>query len=290
MLSILRWSSSLAPSRLPPPPSQLLSLRRRLAAGCLLWLALCAAQPAGAAHPDGVLPLRVIRFAAEDWPPFIGPDLPASGLSGALLQAVYGRLGIQLQIEYFPWKRTMEFGLHNPRYAGFLAVWRTPEREQLCHFSSSIGNTQTVLAFLKAAPVAAASLAGLNKVRIGTVAGYSNGEQFDAMRQRGELTVDEGVNDETNLRKLLKQRVGAIIVEKHVLQHLLASRRFSRAEAARIGSIDTLFKERSVHVCFKRDEQGLAQQKAFNEAAREFDLGKIERAYWKDNARRVMAP
>ena len=27
-----------------------------------------------------------------------------------------------------------------------------------------------------------------------------------------------------------------------------------------------------------------------DEAAREFDLGRIEKAYWKDNAKRVMAP
>ncbi|MBJ7309671.1 substrate-binding periplasmic protein [Rugamonas sp. CCM 8940] len=284
MLSITRWIPTVAPLRLP----------LRLAGGCLLGLglglALCAVQPVRAAHPDGVAPARLIRFAAEDWPPFIGPDLPAGGLSGALLQAVYERLGYQLQIEYFPWKRTMEFGLHNPRYAGFLAVWRTAEREQLCHFSSSIGSTQTVLAYAKSAPVAAAGLAGLKGVRIGTVAGYANGEQFDALRQRGELEVDEGVNDETNLRKLLKRRVGAIVIEKHVLQHLLASRRFSRSEAADIASIDSMFKERSVHICFKRNELGLAQQKAFNEAAREFDLGKIEKAYWKDNAKRVMAP
>ena len=222
-----------------------------------------------------------LRLAAEDWPPFVTASMPNNGLSGALVGAVFERIGYVVHIDYFPWKRTMELGLNSPRYAGFLAVWRTPEREKLCHFSHSIGSTQTVLAYLKEAPVQAAAVAGLRGLRVGTVAGYSNGEQFDAMAKAGELKAEEGVNDETNLRKLLIRRFPAIVIERRVLRHLLAGGHFSKAERERIGFSDKLFKERPVHLCFKRSVDGLKLQQAFNDAARDFDLLRIERDYWR---------
>lgn len=72
-----------------------------------------------------------------------------------------------------------------------------------------------------------------------------------------------------------------IVIERHVLQHLLMGPEFSKAERERIAFVDTVFKERPVHVCFKRDAGGALQQKRFNEAAREVDLARLERDYWK---------
>jgi polar amino acid transport system substrate-binding protein len=225
--------------------------------------------------------LPQVRFAANEWPPFVSATLPNNGLSGALVAAVFERIGYSARIDFYPWKRAMQVGLNQPHYAGLLAIWRTPEREKLCYFSSPIGSTLTVLAYLRAAPVRAATLAELQPLRIGTVAGYANGEQFDGMAASGALHVEEGVNDETNLRKLLIGRFPAIVIEKRVLRHLLASGRFSNAERERIIFSEQLFKARPVYTCFKRNAAGLKLQQAFNEAARDFDLGKIERDYWR---------
>jgi polar amino acid transport system substrate-binding protein len=199
-------------------------------------------------------------------------------MSGAYSSAVFTRIGSAVAIDYFPWKRTMEVGMNDARYAGLLAVWRTPQREALCHFSAPIGSTMNVLAYLKEAPVAASTLRDLREVRVGTVAGYSNGEEFDGLVRRGVLHVQEGVNDETNLRKLFSKRFDAMVIEKRVLRHLLTSH-FTRADRERIAFTDHLFHERTVHICFQRTPAGQAQQRAFNEAARDIDLTKFERDY-----------
>lgn len=247
---------------------------------CLLTACALACMH-GAVRAQQASTARVVRFAADDWPPFVCRKLPADGMSAAMVSAVFERIGYQVQYEYFPWKRTMQFGLSNPRYAGFMAVWRTSEREKLCHFSVPVGNTLTVLAYLKEEGAPGASLQDLGKLRIGTVAGYSNGEQFDAMAARGELKTEEGLNDATNLKKLLIGRYRVIVIERHVLQHLLMGPEFTKAERERIAFVDTAFRERPVHVCFKRDADGALQQKRFNEAAREVDLARLERDYWK---------
>jgi polar amino acid transport system substrate-binding protein len=237
-------------------------------------LLCCALHAADAQTP------RTIRFAAEEWPPFVTPTLPEDGMSGALMRATLDRLGYEARIDYFPWKRAMELGLHDSRYAGLLAVWRSAEREKTCHFSVPIGSTLTVLAYLKDKPVRASRLDDLRGVRVGTVAGYSNGEEFDALAARQQLDVEEGVNDETNVRKLLARRFPAMLIERRVLRHLLATR-IAAADRDRIAVNERLFAERSVHVCFKRSPEGLAQQRAFNDAARGFDFAQMERDYWR---------
>lgn len=243
------------------------------------WICLLLAASAGAAPQAPAQ--SVLQFASNEWPPFVSSTLPSNGMAGSLLASVYERMGMTARIEFFPWKRTMELGLHDPRYAGFLAVWRTPEREKICHFSHSIGSTTTVLAYLKESPVQPATLAELQGVRIGTVAGYANGEQFDAMAAAGVLQTEEATSDELNLRKLLIKRFPAMVIEKRVLRHLLGSERLTREERERIGFAEGLFPERSIHICFKRTAQGLAQQRAFNDVVRDIDLVKIERDYWR---------
>ena len=228
-----------------------------------------------------------VHLASDEWPPFVSAALPENGLSGAYTFAVFARLGSAVAIEYFPWKRTMEVGMNDPRYAGLLAVWRTPQRETHCHFSSPIGTTMNVLAYLKEAPVVASALRELRDTQIGTVAGYSNGEEFDSLVRRGALHVQESVNDETNLRKLLSKRFDAMVIERRVLRHLLTSPHFTRAERERVASAENLFRERTVHLCFQRNPAGQAQQRAFNEAARDIDLSRFEREYLRrlDNNR-----
>ncbi|MRW90787.1 transporter substrate-binding domain-containing protein [Duganella sp. FT80W] len=222
-----------------------------------------------------------LRFATEEWPPFFSHTLPDNGLTGALLDSVLERMGYSVQIQYYPWKRAMKVGLEDPRYAGAVAMFRTPEREKLCYFSDPVGSRQTVLAFLSDKPVSAAALKDLRGMRLGVVDGYSYGAQFDELVRSGVLTVENAANDEMNLRKLLHSRFQAIVIERRVLGYLLASTRFQPGDHERIVVTDQLFIERSVHVCFQRTEQGLHLQQAFHAAQRGLDLAKVEREYWR---------
>jgi polar amino acid transport system substrate-binding protein len=238
--------------------------------GLLLTVPALAAQP------------PVLRFATEEWPPFFSRSLPGEGLTGTLVGAVVARMGHAGRIDYFPWKRAMELGLRDPRYAGVVAMLRNPEREKLCHFSSAVGSRQMVLAYLKERPVSAAALTDLRGMRIGTVAGYSNGEQFDALVRSRVLDAEEGLNDQINLRKLFAQRFPAIVIEKRMLRYLLAAGNYTPAARNRVEIVENLFAVRSVHVCFQHTPLGLKRQQAFDEAARTLDLTRIERDYWRD--------
>jgi polar amino acid transport system substrate-binding protein len=242
----------------------------KFCAGLLLTVPALAAEP------------PVLRFATEEWPPFFSRSLPGGGLTGALIGAVVTRMGQAAQIDYFPWKRAMEVGLHDARYAGVVAMLRNPEREKLCYFSSAVGSRQMVLAYLKDRPVSATALTDLRGTRIGTVAGYSNGEQFDALARSGVIKVEEGTSDQINLRKLFARRFAGMVIEKRMLRYLLAAGRYTPAQRERVAIVENLFAMRTVHVCFQHTALGLERQQAFDEAARTLDLTRIERDYWRD--------
>jgi len=253
-------------------PVRSVAMRRRCA---IAGVILCALSVAQAQTPQS------IRVAGEEWPPYLARTLPDDGLTGAMLRAVLDRLGYTVTIDYFPWRRAVEVGMHDPRYAGVMPVLRTPDREKLCHFSAPLGRTSYVLAFLKDQPVRAGSLTGLRELRIGTVSGYSYSLEFDTQAAQGILNVEEAVNDETNLRKLLFRRFPVVVIDRQVLRYLLAKPTFTPADRERIGTSDGLFRERTMHLCFRRTTVGQMQQQAFDNAAREVDLPRLEREYWR---------
>ena len=253
-------------------PTRRVGCRWRLAVAVAV---LCTLNVARAQTPLS------IRVAGEEWPPYLARALPEDGLTGATLRAVLGRLGYTVTIDYFPWRRAVEVGMHDPRYAGVMPVLRTPEREKLCYFSAPLGRTSYVLAFLKEQPVRAGSLADLRQLRIGTVSGYSYSAEFDTQAAQGVLLSEEAVNDETNLRKLLYRRFPVVIIDRQVLRYLLAKPSFTAADRERVGFSDGLFRERTMHLCFRRTTVGQMQQQAFDNAARDADLPRVEREYWR---------
>lgn len=239
-------------------------------------LGWCAGPGVQAARPQPGL-----RFASLEWPPYASRALPQEGVASAVVSAVMQRRGLAASFDYFPWKRAVAAGANDPAYVGYLPTWRSAEREKTCYFSTPIANTSTVFAYLRDAPLRISSLADLKDVRVGVVAGYANGDDFDALVAGGLLKVDEGLSDSVNLKKLLAGRMRVVVIEKHVMRHLLASGEFTPEERARVVIAEHLVKDRPVHICFKHTPEGMAERQAFNDAARELDLSKIEHDYLK---------
>jgi polar amino acid transport system substrate-binding protein len=65
-----------------------------------------------------------------------------------------------------------------------------------------------------------------------------------------------------------------------VLRHLLATR-FTATDRDRVVVNDRVFRERPVHLCFRRSPEGQLQQRAFNDAARTLDFNQLEKDYWR---------
>lgn len=247
-----------------------------------LLLRLClvlAALPLGVAAAAD--PPPTIRLASLAWLPYVGPNLPQGGLSGAVAEAAAREFGYRVRIDYFPWTRAMQVGSKDPDFAGYFPAYYTEERARQCHFTAPMGTSTLGLAYLKSKPLQWQNLRDLADKVIGVVEGYSNGEAFDALIKQGKQKVDVAPSDLVNLKKLLAQRVDAVAIDRSVLRYLLAT------DLGLIGSRDLIafhdkpLAELTLHVCFQRTAAGLKLKQEFDKALQKVDIHRIENDYFK---------
>jgi polar amino acid transport system substrate-binding protein len=135
--------------------------------------------------------------------------------------------------------------------------------------------------YLKSAPLQWSTVQDLAALRVGVVAGFSNGPAFDAMVREGRLQVDPSPNDMLNLRKLLAGRVDTVVMDKLVLRYLLATEPRLARERNQFAFHDKPLAELSLHVCFQRTPAGREMQQAFDQAVQSLPLRKLEAEYFQ---------
>lgn len=235
---------------------------------------------AGIACSADATDTRLMRLASLDWLPYVSPGLELDGWSGFVAGNAAGKAGYRVQVAYFPWTRAMQLGTRDPHYAGYFPAYYTEERARSCHFSAAIGSSTVGLAHLRSTPLSWSSVDDLAGLRIGVVAGFSNGPAFDALAREGRLKVDASPSDLLNLRKLLARRVDAVVIDKLVLRYLLATESGLTRERGQFAFHDKPLAELPMHVCFQRSAEGRAMQQAFDEAMQSLNLRKLESEYF----------
>ncbi len=105
---------------------------------------------------------------------------------------------------------------------------------------------------------------GEQKLKIGTVLGYANTDEFDEKAGTDWIHAIPAPDDISNLRKLARRRIDVAVIDNLVLSYLIAT------DDSLKDMIDTLvFNERSLecetlYLCFKDDETGRALQDKFS--------------------------
>lgn len=235
----------------------------------LLW-AFFSAAPAGA-EP------RTIRLASLDWPPFSGADLPDGGATIAVARAAYAAVGVTLEVVFAPWARVMRLAQggeedvvgYLPEYARADAPWS--------RCSASIGESPLGFVERADAPVAWRRLDDLKGRPIGVVRGYANTEAFDRMAADGALITEPVRDDVTNLRKIAGGRLGLAVIDRHVMAHLLADNPDIRASALRFNA--NVLENKTLHVCFSKDEAGAHAFALFAEGLARIDAAALMAAH-----------
>lgn len=226
---------------------------------------------------------RVMRLATLEWVPYVSQQLPKQGLLGHVSALAAQKMGYQLKLDYFPWKRAMQLGGRDPNYAGYFPAYYTRERAQECHFSQSMGTSRIVLAYMKNKPLQWETVEDLALLKqpVGVVYGYANGEQFDDLVKQGRIKPETSTSDALNLRKLTIGRISAAVVDESVLTYLL---KMDPGLAGQVGQImvhPQALAELKLYICFQGTSQGLEMKTAFDQALQEINLGKTEEEYFQ---------
>lgn len=221
-----------------------------------------------------------MHLASLEWLPFVGPDMGQGGLSGAVAAAAASQIGYTVKIDYFPWKRAMRLGEEDPDFSGYFPSYYTEERARRCHFSAPMGHSTIGLAYLKSHPLMWSNFSDLRDIKIGVVAGYSNGSEFDELMKQGRLQTDPSPGDIFNLKKLLIGRVNAVVIDRAVLRYLTLTDPDLMKVGEEIVFHEKILAQLSLHICFKRTPTGLKLQQSFDSALKQLDINKIESTYF----------
>ena len=91
-----------------------------LLGGCLLSGSLHAALP-------------VVEMTSLEWPPYTGETIAEHGIVGKYAVDAFSRMGYQLKISYFPWRRAVRYLEESSRYVGFFPEYSS----RICQYCNS---------------------------------------------------------------------------------------------------------------------------------------------------------
>lgn len=242
--------------------------------GVAALLALSALTAPAQADPS-------VKLTSLDWPPFSGAELPGLGASVAVSRAAFGAVGTGLEVEFYPWQRAVKTGLEAPGYAGYFPEYYSEELKDKCLFSEPAGESPLGFVERKDAPLPWSTLDDLATVTIGTVSGYVNGDEFDKRAADGRIKVEAMVDDVTNVRKVANNRIRAAVIDRNVLEYLLASEPSLADTRANLQFNARPLEVKKLYICFRKDAAGVAAKRMFDEG-----LGKIKVQNVMDDALR----
>jgi len=141
---------------------------------------------------------------AVDWgnPPYMYEQSGnAAGIYPALLSAVFERMGVEMIVKTFPWKRSLKKGKGGE--AGIGGIYKTDERLKIFDYSAPIYREVVLVYVPKKQPFTFNRLSDLAGKTIGVLRGWSYGDAFDQFRQEGKVTVKAANNDSTTFKRLV---------------------------------------------------------------------------------------
>ncbi len=135
------------------------------------------------------------------------------------MRAAFAKVGYEINVAYRPWKRAIDMAKKGTDGGiAYFPGYHCHHREDFVA-SEPIGNGPLGFAKHVDAPMTWKDLAdiGDQKLKIGTVLGYANTDEFDAKVGTGWIHAIPSNDDVTNLKKLVRKRIDAVVIDKLVL-------------------------------------------------------------------------
>jgi ABC-type amino acid transport substrate-binding protein len=185
---------------------------------------------------------KKVTLATLEWEPYVGSAMSSHGFTGEIVVEAFKKAGYEVELEFYQWDEALKLAQIG-RVDGIFPAYYDKAREEFFLFSDPFAESPVGL-FKKSSlptgpPVAyevgaryitysvdpridqTEALKGLKEYKIGVVKGYVNTPEFDAAEF---LQKEQAPSDEANLRKLFKDEVQLIFIDKYVANYLIAKK------------------------------------------------------------------
>lgn len=156
---------------------------------------------------------ETLRLVTDAWAPYVYEvDGQATGLDYDISREVLRRLGIDLELQFLPWKRCL-LALEQGHADGILDIFHLPEREaQMLFVEEPLSEVEFMLFYARNRPYPYRRLEDLRDLVIGISPGYwYNDETF---RTSTLFSREEAPTHEANLGKLVRHRVDLVVNDR----------------------------------------------------------------------------
>ena len=173
----------------------------------LLW---CALLLCGAAQPLAVAAPQTIPLLIGDTLDEQGKPRPMPSVKRKLLDDLAQELGVVFDLRMLPWARAERYAMNG---AGLVfGLPKTSERLRVLRYSDVASHNNVWLVTRSDATFAYNKLDDLRGKTVGTVRGYSYGEEFDSARGKLFRTDDDIPSRSTRLTRLMLKRVDVVLL------------------------------------------------------------------------------
>ena len=241
------------------------------------WIAIVALFLCVTVHAEETK-RPVVRLASLEWPPYSTNSLPEQGMTSAVIRAAFAAVGYDVQIDIYPWSRTVRLGEDGASgYAGYFPRYYNEATASKTVYSPSVG--EGPLGFVEniAHPVTWNTLDDLRGLTIGIVKDYANTEEFDRRVAAGELQVAETMSDRSNVLKIGYARQDLAVVDPNVLNYLIRHDQDVDQIADEIRMNGHLLEIKQLYVAFNLDNVALAE--IFRQGLARIDVRQTELEY-----------
>ncbi len=164
----------------------------------------------------------------DPWPPYtLGEEgqPPTGGLAVDVIQEVFKRLRVPVELWLYPWKRCL-FLVKEGAHDGHMLLLKTPEWEEYMLFTVPFIPDRYLFWYRadRPQPIEWQDFADLKAYKIGLTTDYSYGDEFPAMVKTHNLLVDYARSDELNFKRLLAGRIDAFLCMENVAKMLFKLR------------------------------------------------------------------
>lgn len=193
-----------------------------------------------------------VTITTLEWPPYTSPALPLGGAVTEIVIEAFANSGISAEVMTLPWQRAIVMADEEEAMVGYFPGYHCRHMDGFIA-SDPIGFGPLGLVENTEAPISWGSIddLGEQQLLIGTVLGYANTDEFDEKAGTGWIRAVPAPDDATNLRKLVRQRIDAAVIDRFVLSYLLATRR-SPTVPGKSGSMSVLWKRRPSTSAFSK--------------------------------------
>lgn len=216
-----------------------------------------------------------------EWPPYTSEELPKGGATTEVVRQAFSAAGLGVDVATLPWKRAIAMAKDDAAVAAYFPGYHCRHVDGFIA-SDPIGNGPLGFAENVNARINWTSVdeIGEQKLRVGTVLGYANTDEFDEKAGTGWVRAIPAPDDVTNLRKLARQRIDLAVIDKLVLSYLLATEPTLKPDADAIAFNERPLEEKTLFLCFTDDEAGRELRDRFNEGLSMIDPDEIVETYF----------